>query len=86
VSNSGNLVQKTNYRNIAPGLVNRATYDLRPLAPNALVIDAGSAPGYLPMSVMLSPLAGYKHVARGLTRASTGALDIGAYEASSAPP
>lgn len=86
VSNTAKLLQKTNYRNIAPGFVNRAVYDLRPLAPNALVIDAGSAPGYSPMGVGLSPLAGYKHVASGITRPASGALDIGAYEAGSAPP
>ena len=86
VSNSSKLVQKTNYRSIAPGFVHRATYDLRPLAPNALVIDAGSAPGYAPSGVTLTPLAAYKHVARGSTRPVAGALEIGAYEASSPQP
>ena len=86
LSNSTNLVQKTNYRNIAPGFVNRSTYDLRPSLPNALVIDAGSAPGMAPTGVALTPLASYKHVAKGLTRLTSGGLDIGAYEAGSPPP
>ncbi|MEJ7804727.1 MAG: hypothetical protein WKG03_02240 [Telluria sp.] len=78
-------VAKTNYRSVAPGFVNRATYDLRP-TPNALVIDAGSAPGVSPTGVALSPVAGYKHVAIGMTRPVTGALDIGAYESTSSAP
>ncbi|MES2016315.1 MAG: hypothetical protein V4484_07445 [Pseudomonadota bacterium] len=85
LSNQASALQKTNYRSVAPGFVNRAAYDLRPSA-NALVIDAGSAPGTLPSGVMLSPLAEYKHVALGMTRPVSGALDIGAYEASSAAP
>jgi len=86
LSNSSNLVQKTNYRSIAPGFVNRATYDLRPLSPNALVIDAGSAPGVAPTGVALAPVAGYKHVGKGIARPVTGALDIGAYESTSLMP
>ena len=86
VSNSSNVVQKTNYRNIAPGFVNRNAYDLRPLAPNALIINAGTAPGVSPTGVPLTPLASYKHVAKGMTRPVSGALDIGAYEAGSPQP
>lgn len=86
VSNSNNVVQKTNYRSIAPGFINRNAYDLRPLTPNALVVDAGSAPGVSPAGVALAPLASYKHVAKGMTRPVTGALDIGAYEAGSLQP
>ena len=78
-------VYKTNYRSIAPGFVNRATYDLRPTA-NALVIDAGSAPGIALSGVPLTAVAGYKHVALGMLRPVTGALDIGAYEATSSAP
>ncbi len=85
LSNQANPLQKTNYRSIAPGFVNRATYDLRPTA-NALVIDAGSAPGSSPFGVAMAPLAEYKHVALGMMRPVTGPLDIGAYEASSPAP
>jgi hypothetical protein len=73
-------VQKTNYRSVAPGFVDRANYDLRPTA-NALVIDAASAPGYSASGVPLKPGAVYKHVASGSSRPVVGALDIGAYEA-----
>jgi hypothetical protein len=85
LSNQVGAIDKTNYRSVAPGFVNRAAYDLRPTA-NALVIDAGSAPGVSATGVVLSPVAGYKHVALGVTRPMTGALDIGAYEASSVIP
>lgn len=73
-------VEKTNYRAIAPGFVNRAAYDLRPTA-NALVINAGSVPGTSATGVSLAPTSQYKHVAMGETRAVSGALEIGAYEA-----
>jgi hypothetical protein len=85
VSNQTSMVQKTNYRSVAPGFVNRATYDLRPTA-NALVIDAGSAPGVSVTGASLSPVAGYKHIATAIARPVTGALDIGAYEATSVAP
>ena len=78
-------VNKTNFRSMAPGFVNRASYDLRP-TPKALVIDAGSAPGVSATGVSLAPVAGYKHVALGIARPVTGALDIGAYEATSSLP
>lgn len=73
-------IEKTNYRAAAPGFVNRAAYDLRPTA-NALVIDAGSAPGNSATGVALAPTAQYKHSAMSETRAVSGLLDIGAYEA-----
>jgi hypothetical protein len=73
-------VQKTNYRSIAPGFVNRAAYDLRPTA-NPLVINAGSAPGVSASGLSLTPGAVYKHVAWGANRTAVGAIDIGAYEA-----
>ena len=85
LSNQASAVQKTNYRSVAPGFVNRAKYDLRPTA-NAMVIDAGSAPGYSPFGVALTPVAEYKHVALGMVRPVTGPLDIGAYEATSVAP
>jgi len=85
LSNQVSAVSKTNYRSVAPGFVNRATYDLRP-TPNAMVIDAGSAPGVSPFGVALAPVAEYKHVALGMTRPVSGQLDIGAYEATSLAP
>lgn len=85
LSNQVSAVQKTNYRSIAPGFVNRASYDLRP-TPNAMVVDAGSAPGMSATGIALSPLAGYDHVALGMTRPVSGPLDIGAYEATSFAP
>lgn len=80
VSTQANAVQKTNYRAAAPGFVNRAAYDLRPLA-NALVINAGSAPGTAATGVSLAPNSQYKHIAAGEVRPVSGLLDIGAYEA-----
>jgi hypothetical protein len=80
MTNQANAINKTNYRAAAPGFVNRAAYDLHPTA-NALVINAGSAPGTSPTGVPLSPVAQYKHVASGEARPVSGNLDIGAYEA-----
>jgi hypothetical protein len=85
LSNQASATLKTNYRSVAPGFVNRATYDLRP-TPNTQVVDAGSWPGVSPSGVKLTPVAAYKHVAQYLTRPVSGALDIGAYEATSAAP
>ncbi|MGJ7914823.1 hypothetical protein ACI48D_05000 [Massilia sp. LXY-6] len=80
MSNQANAIDKTNYRAAAPGFVNRAAYDLHPTA-NALVIDAGSAPGNSATGVPLTPVAQYKHIASGEARSVSGNLDIGAYEA-----
>lgn len=73
-------IDKTNYRSIAPGFVNRAAYDLRPTA-NAMVINAGSEPGVSAHGVALKPTASYRHVAAGSNRLQVGKIDIGAYEA-----
>ncbi|GAB3370396.1 hypothetical protein [Massilia agri] len=72
-------VEKTNYRALAPGFVNRAAWDLRPTA-NGLVANAGSAPGVSAAGVSLKPGAVYKHVASGSTRSLVKTIDIGAYE------
>ncbi len=85
LSNQVGAIDKTNYRSVAPGFVNRSTYDLRP-TPNALVIDAGSLPGVSASGISLKPHASYKHVARGITRPLSGAYDIGAYESTSPAP
>lgn len=82
LTNQTGAIEKTNYRAGAPGFMNRAAYDLRPLA-NALVINAGSAPGLAATGQSLAPTAQYKHAALGETRVVSGQLDIGAYEAAS---
>jgi hypothetical protein len=79
VTTQTSAVQKTNYRSIAPGFVNRAAWDLRPLA-NALVTNAGSIPGTSATGIALKPVGQYKHVAGGVARPVLGTLDIGAYE------
>ncbi|MFL6656852.1 MAG: hypothetical protein ACJ8GW_02170, partial [Massilia sp.] len=56
LSNQVSAVSKTNYRSVAPGFVNRSTYDLRP-TPNPQVVDAGSAPGLSASGVSLMPVA-----------------------------
>jgi hypothetical protein len=80
MSNQVNAVDKTNYRSVSPGFVNRAAYDLRP-TPNPLLINAGSLPGKSASGVSLQPGAVYRHRASGATRLNQGAIDIGAYEA-----
>lgn len=85
VTNQVTAVQTTNFRSVAPGFVNRAAYDLRPTA-NALIIDAGSAPGVSVAGFAMAPTFGYKHSALGMARPVAGALDIGAYESSSLAP
>ncbi|MGJ7915183.1 hypothetical protein ACI48D_06845 [Massilia sp. LXY-6] len=80
MTNQASAISKTNYRSASPGFVNRAAYDLRPLA-NPLVVNAGSVPGVSPSGVGLKPGAVYKHRASGTTRVYDGYYDIGAYEA-----
>lgn len=79
VTNQVGAVEKTNYRSLSPGFVNRAAWDLRPTA-NAMVVNAGSTPGYAATGVSLKPGAQYKHSASGLTRPVVGTIDVGAYE------
>jgi hypothetical protein len=79
LSNQIGATEKTNYRALAPGFVNRAGWDLRPTA-NPLVIGAASAPGYAASGVGLKPGAEYRHRASGASRPQVGILDIGAYE------
>lgn len=81
LTNQATAVEKTNYRAAAPAFVNRAAYDLRPSG--TLMINAGTAPGSSAAGVALAPTFQYKHVAGNETRTVQGALDIGAYEASS---
>jgi len=78
LTNQTGAVEKTNYRALAPGFVNRAAWDLRPLA-SALVVNAGSTVGTA-NGVALKPVAEYKHVASSGTRKLVKTIDIGAYE------
>jgi hypothetical protein len=80
VTGQSNAVMKDNVRSLAPAFVNRAGYDLRPAA-GADFIGTGSAPGYSPTGVSLSPVGEYVHVAGGKARAYNGRWDIGAYSA-----
>ena len=82
LTNQSGAVEKTNYRALAPGFVNRAAFDLRPTTVG-LVIDAGSAPGVSASGLSLAPAAQYKHVAASEARTVAGTIDIGAYEAAS---
>lgn len=79
VTNQVGAVEKTNYRSVAPGFVNRAAWDLRPTA-NALVVNAGSAPGKASSGVSLAPTYVYQHSASAAKRPVVKAIDIGAYE------
>ena len=85
VTGQASAIQKTNFRSVAPGFVNRASFDLHPTA-NPLVIDAGTAPGKSASGVDLSPKAQYRHVAGAESRPASGTLDIGAYETTGTAP
>jgi hypothetical protein len=80
LTNQTSAVLKSNIRSVAPGFVNRATYDLHPTA-SALIINAGTDPGKSASGVSLLPVAQYKATASGEARPVVGTLDIGAYEA-----
>lgn len=82
VSTQASSIDRTNYRSVAPAFVNRAGYDLHPVA-SALVINAGSAPGVSSAGFSLAPQADYVHIASSETRTNAGTIDIGAYEAKS---
>jgi hypothetical protein len=83
-STQTSTIDKTNFRSASPNFVNRAAYDLHPVG-SAMVIDAGSDPGVTAKGVSLKPVAQYKAVANGEARPTIGNLDIGAYEATTAP-
>ncbi|WP_426194683.1 hypothetical protein [Massilia sp. DWR3-1-1] len=80
LSNQAAAIDRNNYRSVAPGFLDRASYDLHPSA-NALVINAGSIPGKSASGVALAPAFQYKHVAGSEARVNSGGIDIGAYEA-----
>ncbi len=79
VTNQVGAVEKTNYRSLAPGFVSRSSWDLRPTA-NALVVNAGSSPGYASSGLSLKPVASYRHSAASSSRSTVKTIDIGAYE------
>jgi hypothetical protein len=80
LTSQASAVQKSNYRSVAPGFVDRAKWDLHPTA-SALVINAATDPGKSAKGVSLTPVAQYKGTASGEARPVAGVLDIGAYEA-----
>jgi hypothetical protein len=80
ITNQANAVKKTNYQSLAIGFVDRAGYDLRPLA-NGLILNAGSSPGSSAGGLTLNAAASYKHTASADSRSKLGsAIDIGAFE------
>jgi len=79
VNTQTSAIDKTNYRSMSPGFIDRGGYDLHPTDP--LVRDSGSAPGLSASGVSLMPVAQYRHVASGEARPTVGQIDIGAYEA-----
>lgn len=83
VTSQSSAISKTNYVAITPAFINRLLFDLHPTS--ALMINAGSDPGYAATGVSLAAVAQYKAVASGEARPVVGSIDIGAYEAVSAP-
>jgi len=80
ITTQTNAIKTTNYQALSVGFVNRAAYDLRPLA-SALIVNAGSAAGTASGNVSLSASASYKHTASSTARSTLGTkVDIGAYE------
>jgi hypothetical protein len=69
----------TNYQGTAPGFVDRAAYNLVPQATSPLR-NAGSVPG-TGAGMALAPTSEYRQPAAGASRAVSGQIDIGAYEA-----
>ena len=72
-------LDKTNFRSLTPGFIDRANYDLHPT--DSLVVNSGSTPGVSASGLSLLPTLQYKHVANGEGRPTVGQIDIGAYEA-----
>ncbi len=81
VNTQAAAIDRTNFRSLTPGFVNRANYDLHPT--DALVVNSGSAPGLSASGMSLAPVAQYRHVAASEVRPVAGQIDIGAYEAAS---
>ena len=79
VNTQTTAIDKTNFRSLTPGFVDRANYDLHPT--DTTVINSGSTPGLSASGLSLAPVAQYRHVALGEARPAVGQIDIGAYEA-----
>ena len=79
VNTQATAIDKTNYRSLSPGFVDRAHFNLHPT--DSLVVNSGSAPGVSASGWSLTPRAQYRHSAGGETRPIVGRIDIGAYEA-----
>jgi hypothetical protein len=73
-----NAIDKTNFRSLLPPLLNRAAFDLHPLA-GSLLAGAGSAVGVAASGVSLLPTLQYKDPAGTEQRPVGAAIDIGAY-------
>jgi hypothetical protein len=78
ITNQASAVQKTNFAQQDPGLVDRAAYDYR-LLPGSPCINAGSDPG-TGAGFALLPSRHYIHPASAMDRPTAGAIDIGAFE------
>ena len=79
VTSQAGAVLRTNYQGAAPGFIDRASYNLAPLATSPLR-NAGSDPGTV-AGKALAPAFVYVHIASGASRTVSGQIDIGAYEA-----
>jgi hypothetical protein len=78
ITNQASAIQKTNFAQQDPGLVDRAAYDYR-LLPGSPCINAGSDPG-TGAGFALLPSRHYIHPASAIDRTIEGAIDIGAFE------
>lgn len=82
LTTQASAVLQTNYKADQVAFVNRAEYDLHPLA-NPQITGAGSEPIVPPTGVALRPTMEYKHTASGTPRPVAVKLDIGAYQSGS---
>jgi len=83
VNTQASAIDKTNFRAMSPGFIDRANYNLHPT--DTLVIDSGSTPALTANGASLTPTAQYRHTASGQARPVAAQIDIGAYEAVPAP-
>lgn len=84
-STGSTIIQSNNYAepsyNNSPGFASPSTYDFHLTAASpAAIVNAGVAPGVSSTGYPLAPTGQYVYDARGTTRPSSGALDLGAFE------
>jgi hypothetical protein len=79
-TNQVSAIDRNNYRSLSPSFVDRSAFDLHPLAGSAMV-DAGAAVGNAASGMSLAPTEQYRFPVGTDPRPSSGAIDIGAYEA-----